>query len=235
MKLQYYLLFIAVTFFACRKENPPVVTPPDEDPIESGLPIRFDSMAVGQISKYLVLTGENYSSPQTDNFEYTDDTVQMKIVAKDNLGFKVEEKLIYTGDVHVWLKDFKDSVLVYYINVRNDSLIATAEPGKQLISRLLRYYTGDGKLPLENVADPLAEIKGWKTSLPYCECDKAAYALNYTLFGQNYDRLNIRIYNSDMATDGPGRTYIFNKKELVRFSYYSWWTQSGYGLDLIAE
>lgn len=241
MKLQHYLiLFLAIAMFSCHKEEPPVVAPPTPpvnvyDPTESGPPIYFDSLAIGQISKYLVLTVKGYNSSQNNQIEYSDDTVQLKIVAKDNLGFKVEEKLFYTGDTHEWLKDFKDSTLVFYLNIVNDTLVATAEPGEQLYSRLLRYYAGDGRLPLADIPGPLAEITGWKTDLPYCECDKQAYAENYTFMGKNYDRLNILILNHDMASDGNGRTYMYNKKELVRFSYYSWWTQSGYGLDLIAE
>jgi hypothetical protein len=78
------------------------------------------------------------------------------------------------------------------------------------------------------------DILGWKTSLNYCECRQQGYAEDYTLFGKTYDRLNVIVENSAMAWDGNGMTYAFSKGTgIVRFSTYGWWTQSGYGWDLL--
>ena len=51
-----------------------------------------------------------------------------------------------------------------------------------------------------------------------------------------YENLNISIQNAIMAVDGPGTTYIYsNLNGMVRTSHYSWWTQSGFGWDLLGS
>ena len=62
------------------------------------------------------------------------------------------------------------------------------------------------------------------------------YTENYTLFGKTYGFLNVIVENSAMALDGNGETYVFSKPcGIVRSSTYSWWTQEGYGWDLLPD
>ena len=96
------------------------------------------------------------------------------------------------------------------------------------------YQISKQGLPLVNIVTPKVEILGWKTSLNYCECRQTGYTENYTLFGKTYPRLNVLVENSSMAVDGNGETYVYSKSNgIVRFSTYSWWTQSGVGWDLL--
>ena len=224
----FFALFALLS--ACKKES--LVDVPE--PASSR--IRFDLPAVGQVSKYLNLAGEMYYSSDNSQFVYLDDTLQLEIVAKDANGYKVAETLHYVDGVYSWLEQDKDSTYYYYLRIVNDTLYASvASPDiSYLRSRIFGYYTAQTGLPLKQIDAPKVEILGWKTSFNYCECRQEGFAENYKLFGKVYDRLNVIVENSSMAFDGNGETYVFDKPfGIVRFSTYSWWTQSGYGWDLI--
>ncbi|MBL7774579.1 MAG: hypothetical protein JNK89_01170 [Saprospiraceae bacterium] len=217
----------SLLFTACCKDQP-------EPPAQSGDPIRFDKLAVGQTSAYLGLLGENYYQNGSDDFSYTDDTLVLTVIAEDGKGFKIAETLRYTGDVDPWMAAEKDSAYFYYLKVENDSLKILPDGTSSVQSRLFDYTVSRAGLPLKNIASPEVTLTGWKTSFPYCECFRTAYAVDYTLFGLKYDRLNVVVDNTFMQVDGPGSTYVFARKYgLVRYSTYSWWTQSGYGWDLL--
>lgn len=198
-----------------------------------GKNINFQQLAVGQSARYLGLLGEKYYMASTDDYGYTDDTLVLTIVAQDANGFKVAEALHYQGDVDNGIAD-KDSTYYYYFQVQSDTLqIMPFGPG-QVKSRIFTYFLRQQGLPLKTITGQKVVITGWKTSLPYCECRQEGYAENYGLFGVAYDTLNVLVDNSFMAVDGPGQTYVYSAASgIVRFSTYSWWTQSGYGWDLL--
>lgn len=216
---------------SCKKE--PCCSP---DPGPSLQYIRFDNLAVGQKSKYITLWGEGYFLGQTDNFMYMDDTLVLEVVDKDpQKGFKIEERLAYSGDLSpTWLGYDKDSVYYYYLRVEDDSLKILPVTGNYHRSRIFQFDFLSPKLPLKPISNPEIEIEGWMTNLPYCECDRQGFVKNYTLFGRIYPRLNLVMQNSPMALDGSGTTIVYTKSDgIVRFSTYSWWTQGGYGFDLL--
>ncbi len=228
-KRSFFSLMLAVVFLAnCKKDCPEL---PNS---AAGNGIRFDSMAVGQRAKYIGLLGENYFTPSTDDYTYTDDTLLLEIVAEDANGFKVAESLRYVGAVDDWMGFEKDSTYFYYLKVENDSLRMHPIGSPFLRSRIFAYVVGQMGLPLKKITTPQVSITGWKTSLPYCECRQQGYTVDYELFGLTYDYLNVIVENSSMAFDGNGETYVFSSHHgIVRSSTYSWWTQSGYGWDLL--
>lgn len=228
MKQPIIFLALFALLSACKKDSPLDVPDPASNRI------RFDALAVGQVNQYIGLSGEAYYTNDYDQFEYSDDTLRLEIVAKDNNGFKVAETLHYVDTVHNWLDWDKDSTYYYYLRVSNDTLRVKPIGTPYLRSRIFTYNLSEEGLPLKKIESPEVEILGWKTSFNYCECRQTGYAENYTLFGKKYDRLNVIVENSAMALDGNGETYVFSKPfGIVRFSTYGWWTQSGYGWDLL--
>lgn len=228
-QITYVIAFsIAILLIhSCKKECP-------AGPVSAGNPIQFDQMAVGQTSRYLGLLGEKYYQSTTDDFVYTDDTLVLTIVGKDAKGFQVAEEVHYNGDVDGWLAPEKDSVYHYYLDIKDDTLKIYPDGTSYLKSRLFHYAAGSTGLSLAPVANPEIQIAGWKTDLSYCECFRNGYAQDYSLFGQDYDRLNVVVDNRSMAFDGNGETYVYaGKYGIVRASTYSWWTSSGYGWDLL--
>lgn len=229
-------LVLLLTSFGCEKADPnPVVpgTPTPNTPAVIGQ-IRFDSLKVGQRSKFLELLGEDYNNSFSNQFSYTDDTLQLDITAEDANGFLVSEKLRYNGDVSIYNATNKDDVYQYYLKVENDTL--RIKPyNSTFFSRIFGYEISKQKgLPMAAFTDPQIEVVGWKTNQPYCECRKTGYDTGYELFGETYPLLNVLIENSPMAYDGNGETYVYSPKNgLVRFSTYSWWTSTGYGWDLL--
>lgn len=227
--LSLCLLLTASFLSSCKKDCSGDPTP------FNGENIRFDNMAVGQSARYLGLFGENYFMPTTNDYSYTNDTLVLRVIGEDANGFKVAESLHYVGDVHPWMAGDKDSIYIYYLKVENDSLrakpIGSDGPG----SRIFNYNIWNWGLPLKDISSQEVEISGWKTTFGYCECRQEGYAEDVTLFYQTYSgRSNVIVENSAMAWDGAGETYVFSKKHgILRFSSYGWWTQSGYGWDLL--
>lgn len=207
----------------------------DSQPASQAPAIQFEAMAVGQKSHYIALLGYDYYSTK-DTFVYTDDTLQLEIIAQDNNGYLIEETFQYVGDVSPWFEFEKDSIRRYYVKIRNDTLQFTPVGSPYLESHIFTYQTSQSGLPLADFSSPKIDIHGWKTSLDYCECRRTGYTEDYTLFGEHYDRLNILIANAPMAVDGNGDTYVYSRnKGIVRFSTYSWWFQNGYGWDLLPQ
>ena len=230
MKKPVIFLALFVALFACKKERLPDV------PVPASHHIRFDLPAVGQVSKFIGLSGEEYLSSNNDLFEYSDDTLRLEIVAKDAIGYKVKESLHYNDAVQEYLEWDKDSVYHFYLKISNDTLYAVPAGMLYVQSRLFGFQITEHGIPLKKILSPKVEIDGWKTSFNYCECYRTAYTENYTLFGKLYERLNVVVENSPMALDGSGETYVYDKSSgIVRASTYGWWTQSGYGWDLLPE
>ncbi len=230
MRTFYQVLFALplsiLLFSACNKNEQP-------DPQVTPDPIQFDAMEVGQKWRYLGLLGEDYGTSQ-DSFTYTDDTLVLEVIAKDQNGFLIEETLIYNGSTTEFLSQNKDAVFRYYLEVVDDTLRYT-KPGTPFPqSRIFSYLTAVQGLPFQEFSTNELEVSGWKPNIGYCECRYLAYTKDYTLFGRNYDRLNILVENRAMATDASGETYIYSSKHgIVRFSTYNPWTQRGYGWDLL--
>jgi len=229
-QLLLLLLLVVIALNSCKKDCPEIPDP------TTGDGLRFDNLAVGQTARYIGLLGENYYTPSTGDFAYTDDTLLLKIVAQDANGFQVAESLHYVGDVDDWMAQEKDSTYFYYLKVQNDTIRVQPIGSDFLHSRIFTYGVSQSGLPLKKITSQQVSISGWKTSFNYCECRQEGYAVGYELFGQTYDYLNVIVENSFMAVDGPGETYVFSKNHgIVRFSEYGWWTQAGYGWDLIPE
>ena len=225
-----FLILLSVALFCCKKENPPS----ESQPVSNH--IRFDALSVGQVSRYLGLTGEMYFS-DIDSFVYRNDTLRLEIIEKDaEKGFKVAETMQHNGAVHPWLDAAKDETYYYYLKVENDTLRISPHNNTYVNSRIFTYEMSGQGLPLKEYDALQIMLTGWKTNLEYCECRREAYTEYHILFDKTYDRLNVLVENTPMTFDGNGMTYAYSKKAgIVRFSTYSWWTQEGIGWDLLPE
>lgn len=222
---------LATSLYSCKKEH----IRGGDTPVESPDRIRFDSMAVGQKSKYLGLLGEEYFA-NNNIFHYTTDTLIWEVVGQDANGFLIRESMKYVGSEpeSPWFAYTKDQVFEFYLNFDNDTLRVT-EPGKDFLSsRLVGYRTDDWRLPLNEFNSDYLQIEGWKTSLGYCSCRREAYTVDYEQLGATYPRLNVLVDNRAMAFDGNGETCIYSKRYgIVRFTLYSPWTQRGEAWNLL--
>lgn len=235
------LSLLVFTLFSCTELT--TVTPESPDVPETSPqvfndnPIMYCGLAVGQKSAYVMLEGRQYfNNTVNDDFNYLNDTLIVEIIGEDDNGFLVEEYFTENSEpLPMNYYSYQDSTYQYYLKIENDSLHFYHPESEYIIFSHLFWHM-DGKIDLSEFDNQEVEILGWKTSLSYCECDQKGFVTDYEQFGTTYDLLNVFIHNSDMQFDGPGTTYIYsNLHGMVRTSHYGWWTQSGFGWDLLAN
>ncbi len=228
MKSKTVLLSFVLLLLSCSKNE-------DVPNIELNV-LKFE---IGQKFKYVLLKGENYSVPNNSDFVYTGDTLELEVLDIINNKYLISEKITPFSNMMVSNEEYywgsKDAVYRNNWTVKNDSLNFDYS-GNNNTSHLLLSTSlfNEDALPLKEFDEREVEITGWKTSFRYAEGDFNLYARNFTLFEKYYDRLNIYLNNSPMASDGAGRTIIYGKKYgIIRTSTYSWWTDTGIGWDRI--
>lgn len=214
-------------FFNCSKDDPHPDKPQK---------INFAQPEVGQISRYVLLKGEDYKSRINFNFDYLADTLVAEIIQKDTGGFLVKEYLA-PGSVSLNGANnvaFADSTIYYYLKIEHDRLKI-----KNLHFRITsRLFFGNPiqseGIDLQDFEDLKVAFNGWKTNLPYTTSVFYAFAENHIQFEEVYDRLNVLIDNRPMQNRSSGFTHVYAKKHgLVRSSQYSWYTSQGFGWDLL--
>jgi len=228
----YQRIFLSLCIFSalqCRLfDNTLPVFPSDFNQMD------LDQMQTGQTFHYLFLIGSGYPDPNDQQFYYTGDTLELKVLEFNSIGYYISESI--TPGSPVWNMDStryygiqKDSVYVNLWIVRNDSLfIQSIHPEQYTHSHLL--FRSD--FALMHFTEAEVKMKGWKTTYPYNEADARLFATDYKLLGHTYPRLNVYINNSPMAGDGPGNTTIFSRPfGIIRTSSYSFWTGMGIGWD----
>lgn len=210
--------------------DPVVIDPPPANQI------RFDSLAVGQRSRYLGFEGYGYYGGNGSEFSYSDDTLILEIVGQDANGFRVAETLHYVDTVSNWYDQQRDSTYFYYLTIQEDTLHLVPSATNYVRSRLFVYYQHNDGLYLVPLVGTEVSIKGWKSGFPYCECWRHGFTKNYLLFDKTYAYLNVLMQDSPMQVDGNGHTYVYSAQHgIVKLSQYSWWTSTGYGWDLLPE
>ncbi|MCB0651938.1 MAG: hypothetical protein KDC85_11740 [Saprospiraceae bacterium] len=234
MKTSHFLLFfMLISLFSCTNLTTETPEPENQNQVYNENPIRFSALEVGQKSAYVMLIGSNYSdSLNFDDFYYFNDTLIVEIISEDENGFLVEE---YTTPGSVPLYNMSDTTYQYYLKVENDLLKVYHPDAQYGILSYLFWHSVDS-LDLTPFTNQEIQIKGWKTSLEYCECDHFGYVQNYELFGMTYDYLNVSVRDFFMAVDGDGTTFVYSNTDgLVRTTSYSWWGQTGTGWDLLGS
>ncbi len=81
----------------------------------------FKSLAVGQKSRFVFFTGENYFDTSGLNFQFHPDTLVLEIVDNEDDKFLVRECITPGSQPHEDLI-FPDSVLFYQLRVENNFL-----------------------------------------------------------------------------------------------------------------
>ncbi len=223
-----------LALFSCELEEDRVYV---DDPIliQTQKAIRFDRLAIGQESRYLLFRGERYAQADSHNdYTYLPDTTVIRVTDFDGESFIFREWLTpgsASRNGAKYLSD-PDSTFEYFVRIEDDSLRIFFFEGYPT-SRVYRWFSVKG-LPLEIDQTREIPIEGWKTMLPYCECVQSGFTRNFNPFNRNYSHLNVIIDNYWMQVDGPGSTLVFKRElGLVRAVNYSWWTGQGTGWDLL--
>ncbi len=194
--------------------------------------IRFDALAVGQVSRYEVFVGQEYFQAERSPFEYAGGVLVAEVVDEDDDGFVVVEffesrpMLPERLENHIEL----DATYEYTLRVEEGSLRVIGKDG-ELESRLYSNLVLPD-LPIDAFSEHETEVFGWKTRLPGCACYREAFIRNAEIRGQTYARLNVVVDDQLMRVAGPGATYLYGPEDgLVRTVEYSPWNGEGLGYD----
>ncbi|MBK6263858.1 hypothetical protein JKA74_02320 [Marivirga sp. S37H4] len=194
----------------------------------------------GQIFRYVLLWGSDYY--HSDTFYYSGDTLQLEVLEVNGDSLLISETITDLSNMkfeqdysYSWFSD-RDAVHTNYWIMRNDSLIFEPISGR-FKSHLIGHdhmtdipYNINLSLRLFNEEE--VEITGWRTSYPYTEDHVELFTNNYSLFGNQYDHLNINIYNLRLGSDAFGFTTVYSKEYgIIKTSKYLFFTKSGIGWD----
>jgi len=245
MKTPLFLLFFPCLLLlaSCNLDEeiktPDVPTLPDPVPCtaEKGIqPVIFNSLAVGQKSRFVFFSGDNYHDSTDLSIQYHPDTLVMEIIEIDGNGFRVKECITEGSQGHPDVL-FPDSVLYYYIKVENGYLRPRRSPENTfsgVYSRL--FITREIPLPLANIESQEMQLVGWKTSPANFGLYREGFCENCELNGTVFPYLNFILDNTDMTFDGHGTTWVYALNAgLVRAFYVSAWTGSGRGWDVLPD
>ena len=206
----------------------------------------FGNLKIGNVSYYICFEGDNYYDSTNTSYHYTGDTLIVKVIDENANGFLISGEYTKGSTLIVNIKNgVLDSTLYsaytkseFYVNIKNDSLIIQSPQDTDtylstiLFGDIFPFYTY--KLPLTQITTNKVVIRGWKTSFPYCECDKEGYIENLNVLNNIYSRANVIVADSPMGFDAPGKTFIYSKEcGIIRTYTVSWWTKKGMGWDLL--
>jgi hypothetical protein len=213
-------------FIACSKEDKDVLTANRINPSDP---------KIGQISRYVLVRGENYNAGP-NAFKYEADTLELTLKSFLKGGWLIEEKLT-PGSASRNGKDFvpyPDSTLNYIWAVIGDSLVQQPTDIAQ-IATYSRLGLDGTKLDLVELPKEKAEIDGWHI-LFKCVNQCKALDVNYNLFGFEYE--NVRLYADNRAKsfDGQGVAFAYHPTEgIIKSIRIGSWVPSAIGWDLLAE
>lgn len=237
------LIFSALFFFASCNLNEDPVKPignPGPDSLactaSPGLqPVIFKSLSVGQKSRFVFFTGENYFDTSGLNFQFHPDTLVLEIVEKEGDKFRVRECITPGSQPHADLI-FPDSVLFYQLGVENNFLRPRRTPDNTGIVFSRLFFTREIPLPLDEITSQSMQLKGWKTAPANNGLYQEGFCENCEHNGVTYPWLNFVVDNTDMAVDGWGFTWVYaTNGGLVRCFYVNPWTGEGSGWELLPD
>jgi len=246
LKILAYLFTLCLLMMNCNDDDMVIGEP--EVPVDQGGQqqlFNFENLEVGQTFRFSLLSGERYyDNEEKELYEYTGDTLEIELIEIQDNVFTFSEKILPTSamfngsDTNYWMG--KDSVYTNDWEIQNDTLKIPAAEGEFDIRSHLFFFGNFWErgvfIPLNEFNTEATTIEGWKTSADFCECNMDLYTENFSLFGTEYDRLNVAVRDVPMAGDGNGSTYLYSKKDgIVRSTHYSAWTGIGFGWDRILD
>ena len=129
---------------------------------------------------------------------------------------------------------FAESTFFFYLIMDEaDNKVRIQSTNERNRSRLFFTPDGDG-LPMSQFEEPVVEINGWKTDLPYVQSMVMARLNDYRFNERSYAVANVLLDNRDMRVSGVGHTHIYDVNGgLIRSSRYSAQTGEGFGWDIL--
>jgi hypothetical protein len=218
------IILLSLCFSACQKEKNLAELPPKIAACNNC--INFQSLEVGQQSRYLAFEGEKPWEEQPP-FRYLKDTLIVQIVGKTGELFQVEE----------YRTSAPSDLLYYAFRIENDTLQVDLTPRNNYTESWLFSSIWDTiKLPLQQVNSPIIQLKGWNIPV-FSESSPAMGLLErHEQLGNIYNTLNVYFDYGPIAYDGTGYYFMYNQEfGIVRNVSLNPWQAKSLGWDLIGE
>ena len=232
MTIRFYGALLALTLLcACSRDS----LPDYQERYESNK-IVFNNLEIGQTNRYQLFDGEDYADTDNDNFSYLGDTLIVKIVAEDELGFYVKETLTPgSASLHgSYNVAYAERTLYYHMTTENDHLRVLPDD-ERYRSRLFFLENSSG-LPHHKIEGTELEMMGWKTNMPHHANYVEASILDIDFHEFHFPHLNVLIDNTHLDIgSGYGHMHWYDAEHggLVRSAVYSGQTARGFGWDLV--
>lgn len=217
--IPFAFVLILCCLFACEKQDTEVLFAP-EVASDCGSCVRFDALAVGQISYYQRIEGERFYDSKDPALNYLDDTLALRVVRQEGNVFTLEESII-TAET--------DEIYQFTAQV-DEEQITFSRPGERDFSNLIQFQRNKTlSFPLDLKEAPKARTKGW-----YIENDCDLVPCHYQLEGFLENKtVGAYLDYSPMAYDGNGYYAIYDATNLYRSMSIGAWTGVGEGWELI--
>lgn len=214
------LLFSTVFFFInCKKQNV-------EQPSNNN--IKFEQMAVGQKSKYVLWYSENFDQNSDTTFKQTTDTLTLTVYIE--------------RDGFFWINEVRNDSNVdgyyYSFSIKNDTLRVDRPPGFSLAlpSRIIFQY-GSFYYDLKGNNFPQWNISRWGKPINATNDQKFGKIRSIKIMGKTYNDVFI-YYNTEVfEPSAPTVAIIYSKKEgFISFQYLGGgWRNRGVIYNLISD
>jgi hypothetical protein len=192
------LLLLSLIFFSCEKSTKNTVLPKYDNKINLG------KLEVGQTSVYQNLETDFWPSDSAVFFRTTD-TMQLKVVAEDENGFKIEMR--YSSNPPSVTNNF-------YFAVQGDSLFVKPLLKTEQIPYIFSNYSSDSKvaLLLNGAGLPVWNLNKWliPRAIPFGV--SYGYPENLKLNGASYFKVLGHRDDGATAFDAPTIVKLYSKE-----------------------
>jgi hypothetical protein len=191
------ILFTSLIFFSCEKSTKNTVLPKYDNKIN------LANLEVGQTSVYQNLETDYWPTDSAIFFRTTD-TMQLKVVAKDENGFKIEMR--YRSNPPSIKNNF-------YFDVQGDSLFVKPFP-TELVPSLFSNYGLDSKvsLLLNGAGLPTWELNNWLIPKKIPFGVSYGYPENVKLNGATYFKVLGQRNSKATVFDAPSIVKLYSKE-----------------------
>jgi hypothetical protein len=217
--IPFAFILCLFSLLACEKNEVEVLNTPEIAAACENC-VRFDALAVGQVSYYQAVEGESFREAGEPAWRYLDDTLELRVVDQQGEIFVLEESII-TAET--------DEVFRYSVKADKDNITFSRFQEGDL-ANLINFRTSKSIIfPLDLPEASQAQTRGWYIN-NNCESNPCYFQIDDF---QGIEDASVYLDYGPMAYDGNGYYAIYDPTMLYRMISVGAWTGEGQGWELV--